>query len=264
MHKLGVCTALALSGVTASCAERIVNPAVIPKPPPSIAAPKPQPHERDARRQAETIAEDTRKHSAIRSRQVLPSASVGPAQPSELQSRLPQAAHQPQGTSISPNPPAVAALPPLPEHTEPSAPITALMPPLPEPAEATFLTVPPNVERPSPPEPAPPSLPAAAPEATMPPPPEPAEPSFPVAALMPPLPEPAEPSLPSQDEIAAESPISIPFPELPAPLSLYPRFEWENVTGSLSFPLAEAPEANSEKRVPSLIRTPWPLSSDTP
>ena len=101
--------------------------------------------------------------------------------------------------------------------------------------------------------------------ATAGPPPEPAEPSFPVATLIPPPPEPAEPVLPSQEEVAAESPILIPFPELPASLSLHPRFDWEEVTGSFEIPrspLAEAFGIRPERQIPSLIRNPWPLSMD--
>jgi hypothetical protein len=102
-------------------------------------------------------------------------------------------------------------------------------------------------------------------EAAMPAPPEPTEPRFPVAALMPPPPEPAEPSLPSQEEIVAESPISISYPDLPASLSLHPRFDWEEVTGSFEIPrspLAGAFEIRLERQTPSLIRNPWPLPVD--
>ncbi|GEO18371.1 hypothetical protein MAE02_60670 [Microvirga aerophila] len=95
--------------------------------------------------------------------------------------------------------------------------------------------------------------------------PEAAEPSFPVAALPPP-PDPAEPSLP-QEEIAAESVISVPYPDLPSYLSMRPRLVWADVTGSFEvprIPLSEALERNPEKRIPSFIRSPWPLPVDAP
>jgi hypothetical protein len=82
---------------------------------------------------------------------------------------------------------------------------------------------------------------------------------------MPPPPEPAEPSLPSQEQVIAESPILIPFPDLLAPFSLQPRFDWVDVTGSFEIPrspLVEASELSREERIPSLIRNPWPLPMD--
>jgi len=84
----------------------------------------------------------------------------------------------------------------------------------------------------------------------MPAPPEPAEPSFPVAALMPALPEPSLPPH-SQEQIAAESSIPIPFPDLPSYLSLRPRFEWVDTVGAIELPhnpLSEALEASPEER----------------
>jgi hypothetical protein len=260
MRKLGVFTALALSGMTVSCAERIVSPAAIPKPALSPkAALEPRPDNVEARRQVEKITEDARRRSAIRSRQAISRPSVKPEQRPETQAPQPQVSQQPQETSIWPDPPTVAALPPPLEPAEPNFPVAALMPPPPEPAEPTFPS--------TPPEPVEPTLPEVSPEAAMPPPPEPAEPSFPVAALMPPPPEPAEPSLPSQEEIAAESPVSIPFPDLPSYLSLRPRFDWVDTVGAIEVPRSpqsEAFEADAETHVPSLIRNPWPLPTDAP
>jgi hypothetical protein len=104
-------------------------------------------------------------------------------------------------------------------------------------------------------------------EAAIPPPPEPAEPSFPVTALMPPPPEPAELSLPSQEQVIAESPITIPFPDLLATLSLQPRFDWVDVTGSFEIPrspLVETFETSPEERIPTLIHNPWPPPAEGP
>jgi hypothetical protein len=254
MRKLGVFAALVLSGMTA-CAERIVSPAAIPEPALSpTAAPKPRPDNVEARRQAEAIAEDARKRSAVRSRQAISNPSVKPEQRPETQAPLPQVSQQSRETPIWREPPVSAALPPPPEPAEPNVPVAALMLPPPEPAEPTF----PSAS----PEPAGPTLPDVSPEAAMPPPLEPAEPSFPVAALMPPPPVPAEPSLPSQEEIAAENPISISFPDLPSYLSLRPRFDWVDTVGTIEVPRSPQPEAledSAERQVPSLIRNPWPL-----
>ena len=96
MHKFGVFTALTLSWITASCAERIVHPAVIPQPTPPKAAPKPWPNNVEARHRAETIAEKAGKRSAIHSRQVTPSASVKPEPSPEPQAPLPQVSQQPE------------------------------------------------------------------------------------------------------------------------------------------------------------------------
>jgi hypothetical protein len=65
MHKFGVFTALALSWITASCAERMVHPAVISQLNPSKAASKPRPNNVEARRQAEEIAEGTRNLGSV-------------------------------------------------------------------------------------------------------------------------------------------------------------------------------------------------------
>jgi hypothetical protein len=267
MHKFGVFAALTLSWITASCAERMVHPAVIPQPTSPKAASMPSPNNVEAKHRTETIAENTGKRSAIRSRPVTPGASAKPMPPPESQAPLPQVSQQPEETSISPNPPEVVALPPPPEPAEPNFPVAALMPPPPEPAEPTFPSTPRAIDISSPPEPSTSILPEVLSESAMPPPPDPAEPSFPVATLMPPLPEPAEPSLPQppQEQIAAESPIPILFPDLPSHLSLRPRFDWVDTVGAIDLPhnpLSEALEASPEERTPSLIRNPWPLSID--
>src|SRR5215217_5393869 len=100
MRKFGVFAALTLSWITASCAERMVYPAAIPKPLPPKATPKLQSNNVEARRQAEKIVEDTRRRSAIRSRQVSPSAGVKPEQPLGPRAPLPQVSLQPLETSI--------------------------------------------------------------------------------------------------------------------------------------------------------------------
>jgi hypothetical protein len=265
MHKFGVFTALALSWITASCAERMVHSAVIPQPMPLKAAPKSSPNNVEARYRAETIANDARMRSAIHAHQVTPSASVKPEPSPEPQAPLPQVSQQPKQTPISREPPATVVLPPPSEPAEPNFPVAALMPPPPEPAEPTFPSVSPIVELPPSPEPAAPMLPEVPIEAALPPPPEPAEPSFPVATLMPPPPEPAEPLLPSQEEVAAESPISIPFPDLASFLSLRPRFDWVDTVGAIEVahsPRSKALETNPEEQIPRLIRNPWPLATD--
>jgi hypothetical protein len=264
MRKSGVFAAFALSWITASCAERMANPAVVPEPPALKAAPKTRPANVEVRRQAERIAEKTRKNSTARSRQFSPSVSVKPEQPPKPQVPPPQASQQPQEPAIGREPPSVVALPP-PKPAEPNFPFAALMPPPPEPAEPTFPSVPPAVELPSPPEPTAPILPQVPIEAAMPPPPEPAEPSLPVSALMPPPPKPAEPSLPSQEEIIAESSVSVPLPDLPSYLSLRPRFDWVDTVGAIEVPhspLSEAFEASPQGRTPSLIQNPWPFGMD--
>jgi hypothetical protein len=267
MHKFGVVAALTLSWITASCAERMVHPAVIPPSTLPKAAFKPWPHDVEARHRAETLAEETGKHSAIRSHEVTPSASVKPEQSPERQAPLPQVSQQPKETPTSREPPVAVALPPPPEPAEPNFPITALMPAPPEPAEPTFPSALRTIKPLPPPEPPTSTLPEVPPEAAIPPPPDPAEPSFPVATLMPPLPEPAEPSLPPPPEhqIAAESPMPVPFPDLPSYVSLRPRFDWVDTVGAIDLPhnpLSEALEASPEERIPSLIRNPWPLSID--
>jgi hypothetical protein len=267
MRKLGVFTALALTGMTVSCAERVMRSDAIPKPAVTLEAiPKPRPNNVQASPQAQKVEEDSRRHSSIRPRQVSPSSSLGSEQPPQPEVP-PQASHRRQQALIQRELPAAAALPPPLEPDESNFPFEVLMPPPPEPAEPTFPSVPPTVELPPPSDPAAPALPEMPIESAMPPPPEAAHPSFPVAALLPPLPEPAEPSLPSQKEIIAESPIPIPIPDLPAPLSLHPRLDWGDVTGSFEIPRspsAQALEASRKERIPSLIRNPWPLAMDAP
>jgi hypothetical protein len=267
MHKFGVFTALTLSWIAASCAERMVHPAVIPQPTQPKAASKPWPRDMEARHRAETLAEETGKRSAIRSRQVTPSASVKPEQssapPDSAPASIPSAKRDPTLARTS----AIVALPSPPEPAEPNFPITALMPPPPKPAEPTFPSTPPAIELSSPPEPPTSSLPEVTAEAAMPPPPEPAEPSFPVATLMHPLPAPAEPSLPPppEEQITAESPKPVPFPDLPSYVSLRPVFIWVDTVGAIQLPhspLSEGLEVSPEERNPSLIRNPWPLSMD--
>jgi hypothetical protein len=268
MRKFGVLAAFTLTWITASCAERMMNPAaIIPQSTPPKGASKPRPHIVEARRQAETIAESTGKRSAMRARQANPSASVKPEPSPEPQAPLPQVSQPQKETTIWRDPPAALALPPPPEPAEPNFPVAALMPPPPEPAEPTFPLSPPAIELSSPQEPPTSTLPEVPQEAAMPPPPEPAEPSFPAATLMSPPPEPAEPSLPlhAQEQIAAQSPILIPVPDLPSYLSLRPRFDWVDTVGAIELPhnpLSEALEASPEERTPSLIRNPWPLSID--
>jgi hypothetical protein len=251
MHKFGVFAALTLSWITASCAERMVHPAVMPQPTLPRVALKTQLHNVEVRHRAETIAENTGKRSAIRPpRQVAQSASVKPEPSPEPQAPLPQGSQRPKETPTSRELPAVGVLPPPPE-----------------PAEPTFPSTPPAIDLSSPREPPTSILPEVSAEAAMPPPPDPAEPSFPVATLMPPLPEPAEPSLPPppQEQIAAESPTPILFPDIPSYLSLRPRFDWVDTVGAIELPqnpLSETLEAGAEQRTPSLIRNSWPLSVD--
>jgi hypothetical protein len=266
MRKLGVLTALALSGMTAACAERLASPAMMPKPAPARAAEfKPRPNTGETRRQAKKVMEDTRKRSAIRVREVLPNTSVRPEQRPEPLTSLPHVLRGHQETQLQHDPPVVAVLEPRPEPAEANVPVAALMPPLPEPAEPTFPSAPPPIELPSPAEPVTSTLPMALSEAAMPAPPEPAEPSFPVAALMPPPPTSAEPSLPSQEEVIAESLITIPLPEPPSYLSLRPRFDWVDTVGAIEVPpraRSEALETSPKTPTPSLVRDPWPLPRD--
>jgi hypothetical protein len=266
MRKFGVFTALALSGITTSCAERIVHSAGMPQPTPPKVASKLWPNNVEVRRPAKTIADNAGKHSSARSSQITPSASVKPERSPEPQAPLAQVSQQPEKTRTSREPPAVVTLSPPPEPAEPDFPVAALMPP-PEPAEPTLPSMPPAIELSSPSEPLTSILPEVPPEAAMPPPPDPAEPSFPVATLMPPLPEPAEPSLPPppEEQIAAESPKLIPFPDLPSYVSLRPRFDWVDTVGAIDLlhnPLSGALEASPEERIPGLIRNPWPPSMD--
>src|SRR5687768_4441979 len=125
MRKFGVLTALTLSWITASCAESIVHPAVIPQPTPPKAASKPIPSNVEVRRKAEPIAENTGKLSAIPSRQVTPNASVRPKPSRGPQALLPQVSQQPKEPPIWREPPAVVALPPPPKSAEPSFPVAA-------------------------------------------------------------------------------------------------------------------------------------------
>jgi hypothetical protein len=263
MHRLGVLATLTLIGMTA-CAERLVSPALIPKPASAPEAElKPRQNKVGVRRQVQKITEDTSKHLAIRPQPAAPSAGVKPQQQPATQSSLPQASQQPQATPGGRD--AVAAPPPPSEPAEPNLSVAAVMPPPPEPAEPTFPSDAPAIELPSPPKPAAPTQPEAPlEEAAIPPPPEAVEPTFPITALLPP-PEPAEPSLPSQEEVTAESPTLIPFPELSSPLSMRPRFDWVDTVGAIEVPrrpLSEIPELSPERQIPSLIRNPWPLSED--
>jgi hypothetical protein len=265
MHKFRMLTALALSWITASCAETMMNPAIIPQSTPPKGASKPISNNVEVRRRAETIAENTGKRSTIRSRQVTPSANVKPEQSPEPQAPLPQASEQPPEAQTSSDPPMATVLPPPMETDEANFPFAALMPPPPEPAEPTFPSASLTVELPPPLEPAAPVLPEGPIEAALPPPPEPAEPSFPIAALIPPPSEPAEPSLPSQEEVIIEGSILIPFPDLSSNLSLRPQFDWVDTVGSIEVPhspLSDAREASPEEGIPSLIRNPWPLPMD--
>jgi hypothetical protein len=241
----------------------MVHPAGLPKPTPPKAASKPWSNNAGARHRAE----DARARSPIHPGQVTPNASVKPEPSPEPQAPLPQGSQRPKETPTSREPPAAVAVPPPPEPAEPNFPVAGLMPPPPEPAEPTFPSTPPAIESPLIPEPPTSTLPEVTVEAAMPPPPEPAEPSFPVATLMPPLQAPAEPSLPPppQEQIAAESPKSVPFPDIPSYVSLRPRFDWVDTVGAIELPqnpLSETLEAGAEQRTPSLIRNPWPLSVD--
>jgi hypothetical protein len=250
MHKFGVFTTLMLSWITASCAERTVNLAVIPRPTQPKAASKPWPNNVEARYRVETLAEDAKKRSSVHSRQVTPSASVKPERSLKPQAPLPQVLQQPEKILISHEPSAIVALPLPPEPAAPNFPITALMPPPPEPVEQAFPSTPPAVELTPPPEPPTSTLPEVTAEATVPSPPDPVETSLPLR---------------SQEQIAAESPILSPYPDLPSYLSLRPRFEWVDTVGAIELPqspLSGDPEASPEKLTPSLIRTPWPLSMD--
>jgi hypothetical protein len=263
MHKFGVFTALALSWITASCAERMANSAVIPEPTSPKAASKPVPNDVKMRRRAETVAESTRRGSAVRSHEVTPSASVRPKPSPEPQAPLPQVSPRPMEPPIWREPPAAAALPPPPEPAEPNFPVATLMPPPPEPDGQTYSSTPRTIELPPPPEPPISTLREVTAEATMPSPPDPAEPSFPMTTLKPT--EPAQPSLSlhSQEQIATESPL--PFPDLPSYLSLRPRFDWVDTVSAITLPynlLPEAVEPSPVEGAPSLIRNPWPPPLD--
>ena len=263
MRKFGVLTVLALSWITASCAERLVHPAIIPQPTPPKAASRPIPDNVEVRRRTETIAENTGKRLMTRSRHVTPSASVKPEPSPESKTPLSHILQQPKEPPTSRELPAAVTLLPS-EPAEPNFPIAALMPPPPEPAEPTFPSTPRAIE-PPPPEPPTSTLPEVIVGAAMPLPPDPAEPSFPAAALIPPPSEPAEPSLPSQEEAIIESSIPLPLPDLASNLSLRPQFDWVDTVGSIEVPhspLSQALEASPEEGIPSLIRNPWPLPID--
>lgn len=137
MRQFGVLTALTLTWITASCAERMMHPAVMPEPHAQKAASKQRPANVEPRRQAEKIAEGTRNLSAIPPRQVSPSASVESEQPPESEAQPPQASERPPETQTSPDPPMATVLPP-PEPAEPSFPVAALIPPPSEPAEPSL------------------------------------------------------------------------------------------------------------------------------
>jgi hypothetical protein len=265
MRKFGVFTALTLTWITASCAERMAHPTIIPRPAPPTVASEPIPNNVAVRGWAATIAENTGKRSASPARQVTPSANVKPEPPPVPQAPLPQVSQHPKETSTSHEPPVAVALPPPIEPNESNFPFAALMPPPPEPAEPTFPSASPTVELLPSLEPATAVLPEVPTEAALPPPPKPAEPSSPIAALIPPPSEPAEPSLPSQEEVKIEGSISIPFPDLVSYVSLRPRFDWVDTVGAIALPhnsLSEAAEASREERNSSLIRNPWPLPMD--
>jgi hypothetical protein len=285
MRNLGAIAALILSGMTASCAQRVVPSANIASPAPAPeTVPDLHPKMLGESRRAAVDMEGAEKRLAPRSRQA--DARAGTERSPEAQtskSQKSQASREPWR-----NPPSVAALPPPPEPGESSPPAAALLPPPPEPAEPAspstphrIAPVPVEAAIPAPPEPAAPTLPSAppatepaptpeaaipsitelSPEAVMPPLPEPAEPSFPTAALTPP-PEPAEPSLPEQELTAAEPSVSIPFPELTENMSLRPRSDWRDVTETFSIPpslLSGAYGTDPERGYPSLVRNPWPL-----
>jgi hypothetical protein len=300
VRNLRVFAALVLSGMTASCAERVVTPAGIASPSP---APEAEPNLRlnivGENRRTVVIMEGAKKRSAARTRQVDDSARTE----RRLEVRAPKSQTSQAPREPWHNPPSVAALPLPPKPAEPSVPAVAVLPPPPEPAEPNFplppfphesavgiasvpplapdasveaaklpprvpsaptlSSVPPSTEAAPTPELAAPSVPEASPEAAMPPLPEPAEPTFPMAARMPPPPEPAEPLLPEPDAIAAETPVSIPLPELSENLSLRPRSDWREVTETFSIPrslLSGVVETNPERSFPSLILDPWPLA----
>ena len=138
MHKFGVFAALTLSWITASCAERMVHPAVIPQPTSPKAASMPSPNNVEAKHRTETIAENTGKRSAMPPRKVSPSASVKSEQPSESEVQPTQASEQPSEDQTSLDPPMATALAPPLEPDESNFPFAALMPPPPEPAEPSL------------------------------------------------------------------------------------------------------------------------------
>jgi hypothetical protein len=276
MRNFGVLAAIVLSGMAASCAERVVPAA-------NIASPPPEPPKATSSRHSNPARVD---RLAAPARQIVASARTE-RRPKARASNSPpfRAPRKPWY-----NPPSVAAPSPLLEPPEPSVPAVVSLPLPSEPAEPTFPlalhpieSAPIGTAVPAPPDPAAPTLPSAppamtpgsipvpaappvsgaSPEAMMPPLPEPAEPSFPIAALMMPQPsEPAEASLPEQDADAAGTSVSIPFPELTENLSLNPRSDSRDVTQTFSLPhspMSGAFHTNPEEKFPSLVRDPWPL-----
>jgi hypothetical protein len=283
MRKFGVFAALILSGMTPSCAQRVVLPPNITAP---EAVPNLRPNKIEKSRRVAVIEEGSKNWLAARTRQL--DAGARTKRRPEAQAANPETSQAPREAWH--NPPSVAALPLPSEHAEPGAPTLALLPPPSEPVEPTFPSAPHPIESapveaivPAPPEPATPTLPSArlatetsstpetaapsvseaSPEVMMLPLPEPAEPSFPTAVLITPPPqEPAGSSLPEQEATAAETSVPIHFPELTENLSLRPRADWRDVTETFSIPhrlLSEAFESNPERRFPRLIRDSWPL-----
>jgi hypothetical protein len=119
MRKLGVFTALTLSGMTVACAERLASPAMIPKSAPTQRAEfKSRNNNVELRPQAKKATENTGKHLASRDKGMLPSTSIEPKQRPEHQAPLPQAFHKPTVTLTRRDPPLVAARPPRSDPAE--------------------------------------------------------------------------------------------------------------------------------------------------
>jgi hypothetical protein len=268
--------------VMVSCAERAVPPANVASPShvPPKAAPSLHPKVTGARRRAAVIMDDANKRLATRARQIVASART------ERRPEARSSKSQPSQVPREPwrNIPSTAARPSHLEPAESNVPVAALLPPPPEPAEPTFPSAPhqdgsslapapishlapgtpveaaisPLLNLAPASEPPTVSIAGASHEVTMPPLPEPAEPSFPTAAQIPPPREPAEPVLLDQEPIVIE----IPFPEIAENLSLRVRSDWRDVAETFSIPpglLPEAFELTQQRRVPSLVRDPWPL-----
>ena len=287
MRNLGVFTVLVLSGMTASCAQRVVPPATVasPSPAPETAL-KPSPKTIGEIQGAVVISEGAKGRLAARPRQVDASATTE-RRPEDRapQSQDSQALRDPSHNLLSvaappPRPvpaessvPAVVSLSPSPESTETaftlaphpveSEPEQVAIPEAPAPTVPSLPSAPPAMESVPAPEPVTPSVSTASPDAVMPSIPEPAEPSFPTATLMPLPAVPAEPPSSQQVDIAVATSVTIPFPELAEDLSLRPRPDWQDVTETFSLPHSLLPGTSgteSEKSLPSLIRYPWPLS----
>jgi hypothetical protein len=289
MRKLPVFAAFVLCSMIPSCAERVVPPANIAPPDPASrkAAPNPQPNIREAKRQAAVIMTDAKKRLATRARQIVASTRTE-LRPEAKGSRSPtsQVPRKPER-----NIPSTAARPSPLEPAASTAPAIALLPPPPRPAEPTFPSAPyqvggmhvqahtshlardtpieaavPPPQEPAPaPEPATPPISGSSLEALLPPLPEPAEPSFLTAAQVPPPPELADPVLLDQESIAAETPVSIPLPELSESLSLRPRSDWRDVAETFSIPHSLIPDdfvPSAQRSVPSLVEHPWPLAPE--